>query len=178
MTNDASRGKGMTGQGVTGKGGRSLGAVLTKVTAPVLRRHASPAARLMLDWEEIVGPALARLSAPRRLAAGTVTIACAGPVGMELQHRAPQLIERINAYFGPVRREFPDKTRVPALPVLHLKIVQDPALAADMSVTARRAAPPVPVPGLGEGPLRDVLERMGGQIRARRSERDGRNVTF
>ncbi len=54
----------------------------------------------MADWTEIVGPALAAVTSPRRLASGTLTLACAGPIALELQHLSGQLAERINAHFG------------------------------------------------------------------------------
>ncbi|MGN6816220.1 MAG: DUF721 domain-containing protein, partial [Solirubrobacterales bacterium] len=40
------------------------------------------------------------LTVPRRLHGGTLSVACAGPVAMELQHLAPELLARINAHLG------------------------------------------------------------------------------
>jgi hypothetical protein len=54
----------------------------------------------MEAWSGIVGPALAEITIPRRLARGTLTIACSGPVAMELQHLSAELIGRINQYLG------------------------------------------------------------------------------
>ena len=54
----------------------------------------------MADWPTIVGPAIAAVTMPRRLHGGTLTIACAGPIAMELQHLAREVIERINTHLG------------------------------------------------------------------------------
>jgi len=37
---------------------------------------------------------------PRRLGQGTLTIGCAGPVAMELQHLSNEVLGRINQYLG------------------------------------------------------------------------------
>ena len=55
---------------------------------------------MLADWSAIVGPAIAAVTTPRRLAAGTLTIACAGPIAMELQHLAGEVMARINAHLG------------------------------------------------------------------------------
>ena len=81
-------------------GPRPLGTILPAVTRPAFRRRAPAAARLMAEWETIVGPELAAACSPRRFAAGTLTLDCAGPLGLELLHRAPLLLERINGALG------------------------------------------------------------------------------
>ena len=81
-------------------GPRPLGALIPALTRPAFRKRSPAAAQLMADWTEAVGPALAAVTTPRRFTAGTLTIACAGPVAMELTHLAPQLVDRINAHLG------------------------------------------------------------------------------
>ncbi len=81
-------------------GPRPLGAILPAVTRPAFRRRAPAAARLMAEWESIVGPELAAACCPRRFTAGTLTLDCAGPLALELLHRAPLLLERINGVLG------------------------------------------------------------------------------
>ena len=102
---------------------------------------------------------LASVSAPRRLATGTLTIACSGPVAIELQHYASELIERINSHLG-----------TPT--VRTLRFVQT-ALPAP-----RPAAPPARVPPtvaaaaesavsvLPEGELRQALGALGRAVLA------------
>jgi hypothetical protein len=86
-------------------GPRALGALVPRLTRPAFRRRSPAGALLMAEWAAVVGPAIAAVTEPRRLLAGTLTIACAGPVAMELQHLAPQLIARINGQLGRVAVE-------------------------------------------------------------------------
>lgn len=81
-------------------GPRSLAALLPDVTGPALARQTSAGARIAADWSLIVGARLGEITAPRKLAAGTLTIACAGPIALEIQHIADLLIERINRHMG------------------------------------------------------------------------------
>ncbi|HWX47562.1 MAG TPA: DUF721 domain-containing protein [Roseomonas sp.] len=81
-------------------GPRPLAALLPRLTRPVFKRRSPAAAHLITDWPEIVGPALAAQSMPLRLVGGTLTLRCAGPMAMELQHMAPQLVARINTVLG------------------------------------------------------------------------------
>jgi hypothetical protein len=81
-------------------GPRPLGTLIPHLTKPVFRKKSPAGAMLLADWAEIVGPALAAVTSPKRVSAGTLTIGCVGPVAMELTHLAPQLIARINAQMG------------------------------------------------------------------------------
>jgi hypothetical protein len=92
-------------------GPRWLGALVPRVTRPAFRRQSPAAASLMADWPAVIGPALAAVTRPVRLSRGarddagtqkpgTLTIRCAGPVALELQHLAPQLLARINGFAG------------------------------------------------------------------------------
>ena len=137
-------------------GPRPLGAVLPAVTRSAFRSAGALAAQLIADWPAIAGPALAA-TMPRRLAAGTLTLGCTGPAALELQHYAPQIIERVNTHLGR-----------PA--VQRLRFVQQPRPPAGMApAPARPAPPPVEVPGLPDGPLRDALAALGARIGAERA---------
>jgi hypothetical protein len=81
-------------------GPRPVGAIVPRLVRPAFRKRSPAGATLMADWPAVVGPALAAVTAPKRLTSGTLTIACAGPVAMELTHLAPELIARINAHLG------------------------------------------------------------------------------
>ncbi len=90
-----------------GKGPRALGASLPQAARTALRRGGLAQIQLVSDWAAIVGPELAKHSQPRRLSFppqerrdGTLTIAVAGPLALELQHMEPLLLERVNAHFG------------------------------------------------------------------------------
>ena len=134
-------------------GPRTISAVLTPLLRPALQKRSPGIATLLSDWDAVIGPALAAVTIPRKLAAGTLMIACSGPVAMELQYLAPQLLSRINAYLG-------------GNAVARLKFVQDlrppPPLPKPRPVAedAARAA----VQSLPEGELREALERLGRMV--------------
>ena len=86
---------------------RALAATLPKVTKPVLEKHGRAYASLIGEWSNIVGPALAEVSLPEKLAApsgrdsgGVLTVRVAGAAATELQHLTPQILDRINTYLG------------------------------------------------------------------------------
>ena len=61
----------------------------------------------MTRWAEIVGPSLGATSLPEKLSfppgkrrGGTLIVRVEGGIALELQHLTPQVIERVNAYFG------------------------------------------------------------------------------
>src|SRR3984957_19274972 len=81
-------------------GPRPVGALMPLLTRPAFRRRSPATAQVLADWAVIVGPAIAAVTTPRRLSAGTLTIACAGPIAMELQHLANEVMARINAHLG------------------------------------------------------------------------------
>lgn len=140
-------------------GPRSIGALLPAVTRPAFRARSAGAAQLLADWTAIIGPALAAVTQPRRLTGGTLTLACSGPIALELQHLTGQLAERINGHFGRVMVE-------------RFRFVQDPGVAGVAAPPRRKAAPvPVEVPGLAPGGLRDALAALGGRVAQGRAGR-------
>ena len=135
-------------------GPRALGALVPALTRPAFKRKSPAGAQIMADWPELVGPALAAVSQPLRLTGGTLTLACSGPVAMELQHLAPQLAGRINSALGRVAVE-------------RFRFVQQAPAGAP---PRRRPAPPgQPLPARVESALasvaspelREALERLG-----------------
>jgi hypothetical protein len=139
-------------------GPRPVAALLPGVTRATFRRRAPATAQVMADWAQIVGPALAAVTTPRGLSAGTLTLACAGPVAMELAHLADELRGRINAHLG-------------SQTVLRLRFVQTipprpepPAAPAPPPRAVARAA--AAVAGLQPGPLRDALASLGALVLA------------
>ncbi len=81
-------------------GPRPVGTLMPRLTRPAFRRRAPATAQVLADWAAIVGPAIAAVTTPRRLASRTLTIACAGPIAMELQYLTTELLARINAHLG------------------------------------------------------------------------------
>ena len=158
---------GMASQARHVYGPRPIGALVPAIARPAFRKRAPAAAQVMADWVAIVGPRLAALTAPRRLSAGKLTIACVGPVAMELQHLAPELIARINTHLGSAVIE-------------RLGFVQDaeasepPRVAPPLSADDERRAAAA-VAGLPPGDLRDALAALSRAVltadQARRRDR-------
>ena len=106
---------------------------------------------MLADWEAVIGPALAAVTVPRRLHGGTLTLACSGPVAMELQHLSEWVLARVNAYLG---------SRVAE----RLRIVQVLPPAARPPSRPGPTRPEPKLPGIPPGPLRDALALLGRAI--------------
>ncbi len=139
-------------------GPRPVAALLLSLTRPAFRRYSSGSAQLMADWAAIVGPALASVTTPRRLTASTLTLACSGPVAIELQHYAPELMARINAHLGTetVRQLRFLQTGVAAT-------APEPPAAPQPSAAVVKQAERA-VADLPPGPLRDALVALGRAV--------------
>jgi hypothetical protein len=134
-------------------GPRPIAALIGPLIRPAFRKRAPATAALLADWEAVIGPALAAVTTPRKLANGTLTLACAGPVAMELQYLAPVLMQRINAHLGQIA-------------VQRLKFVQDlnpPPPPKPKPIPATEAAR-LAVGDMPDGELRAALERLGAMV--------------
>jgi hypothetical protein len=155
-------GAGTTPEPSRAYGPRGIGGLIARVTRPGFRRRSPAAIQIMTDWMEILGPDLGARTVPQKLSAGTLTIACAGPTAMELQHFAPQLLARINGHVG----GHGDKA-----PIQRLRFVQQ-ASAAPSGIPPRpsrtRAARPPPEIDVAPGPLKDALLRLAQAMQDRR----------
>lgn len=137
-------------------GPRSVAALVPAIVRPAFRKRAPAAAQLMADWDAVVGPSIAAVSQPRKLFSGTLSIACAGPMAIELQHLSDQLIARINSHAGQTL-------------VTRLRFVQDiqpmppvlPPPRREAVEAARQAVAALPADG-----LRDALEKLGRAVLA------------
>ena len=97
---------------------KTVGHYLSGVTRPVFEKFGFQRAALLTDWDSIVGAPLCHFSAPEQIKwqaqrnetvaieqagqqeGATLVIRVDGPAALEVQHQAPQIIERINSYFG------------------------------------------------------------------------------
>jgi hypothetical protein len=134
-------------------GPRPLGALIPPIVRPAFKKRAPATAQVLADWDIIMGPAIAAVTTPRKLFAGTLSIACIGPVAMELQHLAPTLIGRINAHMGQII-------------VSRLRFVQDIQPQSPLPPPRKPAAEAAhkAVATLPEGELRDALESLGRMV--------------
>lgn len=144
---------------------RVLGAVLD----PTARRRGFATASLLADWPEIIGPAIARRCQPVRIETGrgrasVLHLQCSGAVALELQHAAPQILERINAHFGfravarirLVQAGLPSRAATPA--------AVEPTSPSPEAEAALQAS----LAEVGDEALREHLLRLGRTVHGRR----------
>lgn len=145
---------------------RAVGDMLPDVGRASFRRFGFVQSSVVTRWAEIVGPRYAGVSVPEsirfpqgRRSDGVLTLSVEGAHAAMLQHVAPEIIDRVNRFFG-----YPAVARI----VIRQGVAQ-PAAAP------RRAPPslkPVPV-DLGESlrtiadpELRACLESLAGALGA------------
>lgn len=152
-------GKGMNSEDRHVYGPRPVGALMPRLTRPAFRRRSPATAQVLADWSDIVGPAIAAVTTPRRLSSGALTIACSGPIAMELQHLAGEVMARINAHLG--------SQTVTALRFVQTldRALPGPATPAPAD-PAKLAAVEVAVAVLPEGELRSALTALGRTMAA------------
>ncbi len=153
---------------------RAIAAEADRVTGPIRRKRGLAEAALISHWPDIIGAALAAECVPLRIArgpdgtGGTLQIRVSGALALELQHLQPQVIERINGYFGyqaiarialqqgPIRGGMP-AARKPAPPPSDADAA---ALAAQLE-------------GIADDGLRQALEALGRGVLSRKRRRTG-----
>jgi hypothetical protein len=138
---------------------RALAAEVPKIAGAVLGKRGFAEAQLVAQWPAIIGEDLAKSAAPEKLSfargerrEGTLHLRVAPGLALEIQHREPMLLERVNAFFGyravarlalkqgplpqsepPPRRPRPLKAEERQQLDAHLGSVEDPALRAALA---------------------------------------------
>ena len=87
---------------------RNVAPLVGNLTRPLVRKRGFFQTEIILHWAEIVGRDLEKFTMPvkyiqprgENAGGGTLVIRVSGPVTIELQHRMPQIIDRVNTYFG------------------------------------------------------------------------------
>jgi hypothetical protein len=141
--------------------------LLTALLSPAARARGFAEATILADWGSVVGPGLARRCRPVAVrfvrgskGGGTLLLETSGPAALELQHAAPQIIERVNTFFG-----------FPAVRALRFVPVQGWTPPARPRARAARPLGPereleleTSVAVIADPALRDVLVRLGRSI--------------
>ena len=85
-----------------GHGFRAIGVTVSKLGAPIVgKRGGGLLVRLKSDWPAIVGTDWAAVSWPTAVSRdGCLKLRATPAAALELQHRAPLLIERVNIFLG------------------------------------------------------------------------------
>ncbi len=86
---------------------RAIGALLPGIAGETLGRRGFAEGTIFRQWREIVGADIAADCLPEKLAfpagrrsEGALQVIANGGAALELQHRAVQILERVNAYLG------------------------------------------------------------------------------
>ena len=143
-------------------GVRDVGSLLPDVGGTAFRRFGFVQGALLARWTEVVGPVYARWSIPESLrfprgqsTGGVLTIRVEGPFSLQLQHVAPQILDRANRILG-------------ANAVAKLKLVQGevpkPAERSQPVVAPVTPAPAVNLSGVRDEGLRSALEELAAQL--------------
>ena len=120
----------------------------------------------MEAWDGIVGPLLAASTTPRRLAQGTLTIGCSGPVAMELQHLSTELLSRVNQYLG--------SQAARRLRLVQIAAARTPPRTRPRVAPAVEMAAAAAVADLPDGPLRAALTSLGRAVLTESASRLGK----
>lgn len=89
------------------RGMTTLGQSIGRIASPSLRRRGFAQAAIITGWDTIVGRPLCEHTQPSRIVfprgqrhGGTLHLLVSGAFAPDVQHLAPQIIERINGHFG------------------------------------------------------------------------------
>ena len=145
---------------------RALAADVSRIVKPALGKRGFSEGQLVAQWADIVGADLARRMMPEKLTFpqgerrdGTLRLRVAPGFALEAQHREPQILERLNAFFG-------------YRALARLMLIQGP-LPTEAAVPPRRRRDLAPneraalaqrVAGIADNELRDALTRLGEAV--------------
>lgn len=147
-----------------------------RLTKGVLGQHGFTHGTIVTKWPEIVGENMARHTQPEKIVfsrdgttGGTLHLKTdSGALATELQHREPQIVDRINTFFG-------------YRAVVRIKLIQGPL---PKHKTEKRAVPPRPlseseardlagtIATVDDPELKEALERLGESVLGRRKATD------
>jgi hypothetical protein len=159
----AKKPRSLTGSGPVGErdqGFRALGVAVSKLAKPIAaKRGGGVVGRLKADWPVIVGPEGAAAAWPAALERdGALKLLVRPPAALELQHRAPLLIERINLYLGRavVTRLVLLQTTLPFVAAMIDRAPRSPDASSAKAAGA--------VSGIADPGLRAALERLARAV--------------
>lgn len=133
--------------------------------------------RLITHWREIAGEELAAFTRPIRVRSdrrglslgGVLVLAVAGPRASEVEHRIPQIIERVNAHYGYKAVVEVKLTQAigPFPPAPPVDAADEPVRPSDLPEDKRRRLEAMTSPILDDQ-LRDALSRLGANVMAKK----------
>lgn len=158
---------GRPGAGERRPGLRAAGIIATRIAAPILLRRGGILARLKAGWCAAVGTELAAIAWPESLGRdGALKLLVAPGFALELQHRAPLMIERINLHLGRTA-----VTRLILVPGT-LPLAAPPARPAPELGAAEARSLEARLSDIADPELREALGGLGRLLWARNPDRD------
>ena len=153
--------------------GRAVGAVLGRITAPVMKKRGFREVDILSHWPLIVGAQLAALSCPERISrngrgtqdGAVLTVRVEGAMALEVQHMAPLILERINQHYGAGALARLNIVQGP-LPLDYLKAqsARETPLSEDELAAAEAA-----LEGFANSRLKQALARLGARVERRKA---------
>jgi hypothetical protein len=157
-----------------GGGARPIGAFTARTLDPIARARGFATTAILSDWPAVVGAELAAFTMPDRLvwprrtedaeegntqstwrAEGAVLVLRVdGPRGIELQHRADQILDRINTYFG--------YRAVAQLRFLQAPVQREKRFPSDLPATEEVA----PISGISDSGLSQALGKLAAGVKS------------
>lgn len=152
-----------------------IGSQVAGLTRELFRKRGFAEGHILANWPDIAGAVIADYSAPERLVyprragegrgpapAATLEIRVDGPIALEIRHLEPQIIERINTYYGysAVSRLKLTQGPLPVKPKARRRPIR--ALAPHERQALADQLQPIAEPGLN-----DALTRLGERILGR-----------
>jgi hypothetical protein len=146
-------------------GVREVGALLPEVGGMAFRRFGFTHSALIGRWREVAGPVYARWSVPESLrfprgqtTGGTLTVRVEGAFALQIQHVAPQLVERVNRLLG--------HNAVARLKIVQGDVPRPPARPAPPARAEGNlaAVPDTMLAGVGDEGLREALRDLAAQL--------------
>ncbi len=139
---------------------RTFATLLPAITGKALGRRGLAFGGLVAEWESIMGPRMAERTSPFRInfpqgqrENAVLHLRVATAVALDIQHLEPQIIERINTYFG--------YRAVARLKLIHATMIRpvhrgphQRTLSAAETEAITRAAANIPDAGLSEAMVR------------------------
>src|SRR5262249_27561186 len=145
---------------------RAVGQELPRVAGRALGKRGLGEAQLVAEWASVVGAELAGKTLPLKLSFpagarrnGTLKLRVTSAAALEVQHREPQILERINVFFGygAVTRRAPPQGPLPRSSARRPPAPR-PLTAEEAQRLERRLA------DVSDTGLKSVLERLGTAI--------------
>jgi len=162
--------KGINPSDVRGRSPRALSQTINKLTKSMLGRQGLTQGSIIAKWHDIIGEDLARHTSPQKIvfardgvSGGTLHLRCdSGALATQLQHTTPQILDRVNTFFGYqavlklrlIQGPLPGHVEPRKKPVRPLSKAQADAIAGTVA-------------SVEDDELRAALERLGSSIVSR-----------